>query len=272
MPIAEIATAHRSRPTFAHPSDLETFAQKLGKFERGEISSEEWRAFRLVHGTYGQRQDGDLHMLRVKVPEGVLLADQVLALADVAERHSRGFGHVTTRQNLQVHFVPLPEVPAALERLAAAGITTREACGNSVRNVTACPFAGVSPGEVFDVTPFAEALTGHLLRHPLSSSLPRKFKIAFEGCPEDHAAASIHDLGFLATRTEGGRRAFTVRAGGGTSTVPVSAQVLVEALPAGEVLELCEAVIRVFHRLGDRKNRHANRMKFLVRTLGFEGF
>src|SRR5512143_2103210 len=234
MPIAEIATAHRSRPTFAHPSDLETFAQKLGKFERGEIASEEWRAFRLVHGTYGQRQDGDLHMLRVKVPEGVLLADQLLALADVAERHGRGFGHVTTRQNLQVHFVPLPEVPAALERLAAAGITTREACGNSVRNVTACPFAGVSPGEVFDVTPFAEALTGHLLRHPLSSSLPRKFKIAFEGCPEDHAEAAIHDLGFRA-RLRDGRRGFAVHAGGGTATLPASAPLLLEFLPAGEL-------------------------------------
>jgi sulfite reductase beta subunit-like hemoprotein len=259
------------RAPFSSRLDLDLFLEELEKFERGEITAEGWRQFRLVHGTYGQRQD-DFHMQRVKIPQGVLSADQVLAIAEVAEAHSRGFAHVTTRQNIQLHFVTLRGAQAAQVRLAEAGVTTREACGNSVRNITACPFAGVAEEELFDVSPYAEALTRHLLRHPLSSSLPRKFKIAFEGCREDHVAAAIHDLGFTATLTEGGRRAFTVRAAGGTSTVPVAAPVLVDALPAGEILELAEAVIRVFHRLGDRKNKHANRMKFLVKKLGWEGF
>ncbi|HET6922400.1 MAG TPA: nitrite/sulfite reductase [Anaeromyxobacteraceae bacterium] len=271
MPVVEIADAVRSRPSFADPADLAAFVEQLGRYERGEITAEQWRSFRLVHGTYGQRQEGDVHMLRVKVPEGVLAAGQLEALADVTERFGRGFGHVTTRQNLQVHFVKLGDAAPALRRLAEAGITTREACGNSVRNVTACPFAGVSPDEVFDVTPYAEALTRHFLRHPLSSSLPRKFKIAFEGCPEDHAETAIHDLAFRARRREG-RRGFAVHAGGGTATLPVSAPPLVEFLPAGDLLAAAEAVVRVFHRLGDRQHRERNRMKFLVRQIGWEAF
>ncbi len=260
-----------ARASFSDPRDLDEFLAMLAKFERGEIGAEAWRQFRLLHGTYGQRQ-ADAHMQRVKIPQGVLSAGQLEALADVAEAHGRGFVHVTTRQNVQLHFVTARGAEAAMRRIAEAGITTREACGNSVRNVTACPLAGVAADEVFDPTPYAEAFTRHFLRHPLSSSLPRKFKVAFEGCPGDHAAAAIHDLGFVARRLPDGRRGFLVRAGGGTSTVPVSAQVLVELLPAGELLELSEAVVRVFHRLGDRVHRHANRMKFLVRKLGFEGF
>ena len=261
----------RARAPFSVLGDLDEFLATLAKFERGEIGAEAWRQFRLLHGTYGQRQ-AESHMQRVKIPQGVLSATQLEALADVAEAHSRGFAHVTTRQNVQVHFVTARGAEVAMRRMAEAGITTREACGNSVRNVTACPRAGVAPDEVFDPTPYAEAFTRHFLRHPLSSSLPRKFKVAFEGCPEDHAAAAIHDLGFVARRLPDGRRGFLVRAGGGTATVPVSAQVLVELLPAGELLGLSEAVVRVFHRLGDRVHRHANRMKFLVKKLGFEGF
>ncbi len=261
----------RARAPFSVLGDLDEFLATLAKFERGEIGAEAWRQFRLLHGTYGQRQ-AESHMQRVKIPQGVLSATQLEALADVAEAHSRGFAHVTTRQNVQLHFVTARGAEVAMRRMAEAGITTREACGNSVRNVTACPRAGVAPDEVFDPTPYAEAFTRHFLRHPLSSSLPRKFKVAFEGCPEDHAAAAIHDLGFVARRLPDGRRGFLVRAGGGTATVPVSAQVLVELLPAGELLGLSEAVVRVFHRLGDRVHRHANRMKFLVKKLGFEGF
>jgi sulfite reductase (NADPH) hemoprotein beta-component len=265
------AEAPRERLPFSDRNDLDEFVATLGKFERGEIGAEAWRQFRLLHGTYGQRQ-AEAHMQRVKIPQGVLSAAQLEALADVAEAHSRGFAHVTTRQNVQLHFVTARGAEAAMARIAEAGVTTREACGNSIRNVTACPLAGVARDEAYDVTPYAEAFTRHFLRHPLSSSLPRKFKVAFEGCPEDHAAAAIHDLGFFARRLPGGRRGFLVRAGGGTATVPVSAQVLAEALPAGELLELSEAVIRVFHRLGDRVHRHANRMKFLVKKLGFDGF
>ena len=156
-------------------------------------------------GDYGQRQPGDVQMLRVKIPQGVLTAPQLEALAEVGERFSRGFGHITTRQNIQFHFVKLHDVEQAMRILADAGLTTREACGNSVRNITCCPQAGVSPTEVFDVTPYSEAMTRYLLRHPLSSSLPRKFKIAFEGCAdEDHALLGMHDLGYRAAVKDGG--------------------------------------------------------------------
>ena len=264
-------TTSSARQGFADHRDLEELVQQLERYERGEISAEEWRAFRLVHGTYGQRQVGDLHMLRTKLPQGVVSAEQLEALAEVAEVHSRGFGHVSTRQNFQLHFVTARGAESALRRLAEVGVTSREACGNSVRNITACPLGGVSPDEVFDATPYAEALTRHLLRHPLSSSLPRKFKIALEGCAEDHAAVAIHDIGLLA-RLRHGRRGFEVRLAGGTATMPVSARPLLEFLPAAELLALAEAVVRLFHRLGDRKNRQANRLKFLVRKMGWEAF
>jgi sulfite reductase (NADPH) hemoprotein beta-component len=181
----------RARLSFADAAEIDEFIQVLGRFERGEIGADEWRRFRLVCGTYGQRQSGDEQMLRVKIPQGILDRDQLEALADVAERYSRGFGHITTRQNVQFHFIELQHVELAMRRLADAGLTTREACGDSVRNITACPYAGVAADEAFDVTPYAEAMTRYLLRHPLSSTLPRKFKIAFEGCPEDHVATAI---------------------------------------------------------------------------------
>jgi sulfite reductase beta subunit-like hemoprotein len=265
----------RDRASFAKGRDIDVFLETLEKFERGEIDAEKWRAFRLVQGTYGQRQPGDLSMLRVKIPQGILLASQLEALAEVAVRFSRGFGHITTRQNVQFHFVHLHDVEPAMRVLAEAGLTTREACGNSVRNITGCPFAGVSTEEVFDTTPYAEATTRHFLRHPLSSSLPRKFKIAFEGCSEDHVFTGIHDIGVRARlRSEGGRtvRGFRVSVGGGTATLTRSASVLQEFLPAGEILALAEAVVRVFHRLGDREHRHTNRMKFLIRNIGWDAF
>src|SRR5262245_47380113 len=178
-------TLGRARLSFAEQADIDEFVTVLGRFERGEITPDEWRAFRLVRGTYGQRQTTDSQMLRVKIPQGILDAPQLEALADVADRYSRGFGHITTRQNVQFHFMQLHDVELAMRRIAEAGITTREACGNSVRNITGCPYAGVAADEPFDVTPFAEALTRYLLRHKLSASLPRKFKIAFEGCTDD---------------------------------------------------------------------------------------
>ncbi len=265
----------RARPPFADEADIDLFLENLGKFERGEMSADAWRAFRLLNGTYGQRQEGDSSMLRVKIPQGVLEAAQLRALAEVADRFSRGFCHLTTRQNVQFHFVKLHDAEPAMRVIAAAGITTKEACGNSVRNITACPWAGVGPDEVFDPTPYAEALTRHLLRHPLSSSLPRKFKIAFEGCPEDHAFTAIHDIGLRSRlSSEGGttRRGFQVRAGGGTATLPTSARVLVEFLPAEDLLVLSEAIVSVFHRNGERKTRNAARMKFLIRKIGWDAF
>src|SRR5260221_9964790 len=156
-------------------------------------------------------------MLRVKVPQGVLTSDQLDALADVAERYSRGFGHITTRQNIQFHFVKLHDAEHAMHRLADAGLTTREACGNSVRNITGCPYAGVSADELFDVTPYAEELTRFLLRHRLASVLPRKFKIAFEGCTVDHIATGINDLAFTAVVGRGRGRGVCGTAGRGPS-------------------------------------------------------
>src|SRR5689334_15010651 len=253
MSAHEVAsTFGRARLSFASEADIDEFAEVLGQFERGEITPEQWRVFRLVRGTYGQRQTEDAQMLPVKIPQGWLGGEQLDALADVAERYSRGFGHITTRQNVQFHFVKLHDVEPAMRRLADAGLTTREACGNSVRNITACPYAGVAADERFDVTPYAEALTRYLLRHPLSSTLPRKFKIAFEGCSTDHVATPINDLGFRAVVSPDGRgRGFRVTAGGGTSILATSAGLLHEFLPASELFRVAEAVLRVFHRLGD---------------------
>src|SRR5581483_10368838 len=219
---------------------IDEFVATLERYERGELSPEAWRAYRLVRGTYGQRQAEDAQMLRVKIPQGVLTASQLLALADVGDAYSRGFGHITTRQNMQFHFVKLHDVEPAMRRLAEDGLTTREACGNSVRNITACPFAGVAADERFDVTPYAEALTRFLLRHRLSSTLPRKFKIAFEGCPVDHIATPINDLGFRAVVAPGGGRGFRVTVAGGTAIYVRTGALLHEFVPASEIFRVAE--------------------------------
>jgi sulfite reductase beta subunit-like hemoprotein len=263
-------TIGRARLDFANEHDIDEFVDMLGKFERQEISPEDWRRFRLVRGTYGQRQD-NVQMLRIKVPQGIVNGGQMRALADVATRYSRGFCHVTTRQNIQFHFVPLSACETAMRELAAEGLTTREACGNSVRNITGCPYTGTAHDEIFDVSPYAEAMTRYFLRHPLAAKLPRKFKIAFEGCEQDHALASINDLGWRA-RIQDGRRGFRVTVAGGTSIMPVSGYVLYDFLPVEEMLNVAEAVLRVFHRFGDYEHRQRNRLKFTVKTLGWDGF
>jgi sulfite reductase (NADPH) hemoprotein beta-component len=264
-------TLGRSRLSFAKESDIDEFADNLAKFESGEITADQWRAFRLLRGTYGQRQLEDLHMLRVKIPQGLLTAEQLHALADIADRYSRGFGHITTRQNMQFHFMKVHDSELAQRRAAEAGLTSREACGNSVRNITACAYAGVSATEPFDVTPYSEITTRYFLRHKLAASLPRKFKIAFEGCPEDHIKATINDIGLLG-RMQNGQRGFKMLVGGGTAIMPVSGMVLFEFLPAAEILTAAEAVVRVFHNLGDYKHKHKNRIKFLIKQLGWEKF
>jgi sulfite reductase (NADPH) hemoprotein beta-component len=263
-------TMGRARLDFADEHDIDEFVDVLGKYERGEISPEDWRRFRLVRGTYGQRQDG-VQMLRIKIPQGIVTSSQMRALAGVAARHSRGFCHVTTRQNIQYHFVKLDVVEDVMRTLADEGLTTREACGNSVRNITGCPFAGTSATEIFDVTPYAEALTRYLLRHPLAAKLPRKFKIAFEGCREDHAFASINDIGWRARIVEG-KRGFRVTVAGGTSILPVSGYVLYEFMPVEEMFNVAEAVVRVFHRFGDYEHRQRNRLKFTIKALTWDGF
>ncbi len=272
MPAVDDArTLGRARLGFADAREIQEFVETLERYERGELTPDQWRAFRLLRGTYGQRQP-EVSMLRVKIPQGVLDGAQLRALAEVADRWSRGFGHITTRQNLQFHFMQLHDVEKAMRRLAEAGLTTREACGNSVRNVTACPYAGVAPDEAFDVTPYAEALTRFLLRHPLSSTLPRKFKIAFEGCSQDHALTAINDIGFRALASPTGERNFRITAGGGTAILCASGTVLFESLPASRIFDAAEALLRVFQRLGDYQHRQRNRMKFLIRSMGWEAF
>ncbi len=266
----------RARFDFAEARDVDLFVDTLAKFERGEIDADAWRAFRLLNGTYAQKQtEGGASMLRVKVPQGILTAEQLEVVADVAERWSRGFAHITTRQNFQFHFVALAEIEQAMRALAAAGLTTKEACGNSVRNVTASPTAGVAADEVFDPVPYAEAFTRFFLRHPLSSTLPRKFKVAFSGGGGDHAFAIVNDLGFFArTRVRDGRveRGFRLTVAGGTAILCRSGEELFDFLPAGEIFGAAEAVLRVFDAKGDRVHRHKNRLKFLVKQLGWEPF
>jgi sulfite reductase (NADPH) hemoprotein beta-component len=260
------------RPGFADEADVDRFVERLEAFERGELSPDDWRSFRLLNGVYGQRQDGVM-MVRAKIPAGILGQAQLLALAEVAERWGGGQkGHVTTRQNVQFHFVALDKVEEALRLLAEAGITTREACGHSVRNWTLCPFAGVSVDEPFDPTPYAEALARHLLRGKYSSSLPRKLKPSVGGCCQgDCSQAFINDLGFLARR-RGEEFGFQVVAGGGLSTLRRSALTVEEFLPAGEILEAADAVVRVFHRIGNRQNKHKARLKWAIDKIGAPAF
>jgi sulfite reductase (NADPH) hemoprotein beta-component len=262
------------RLSFASVADIDEFVETLARFERGEVSPDEWRAFRLVRGVYGQRQD-DVQMFRVKVPQGVLSGEALLALADACETWSRGFGHITTRQNIQMHFVKMHDAEACMRRLSEAGLTTREACGNSVRNVVGCPYAGVCATEAFDVSPYAEALTRYFLRHKLSSTLPRKFKIAFGACEPDCSAAAIHDIGFQARvrgANGGSERGFRVVVGGGTATLCQSARALHEFLPAEQIFDVAEAILRVFHQHGNRKNRMQARMKYLIRKIGWDAW
>jgi sulfite reductase (NADPH) hemoprotein beta-component len=263
-------TFGRPRLDFASQHDIDEFVEVLGRYERGEMTPEQWRKFRLVRGTYGQRQD-NVQMLRIKIPQGILTGSQIRALADVATRYSRGFCHITTRQNIQFHFVPLNVVPQAMRELAEQGLTSREACGNSVRNITGCQYAGTSESEIFDTTPYARAMTRYYLRHRLSGVLPRKFKIAFEGCREDHVCASINDIGFRA-RIQDGRKGWRVTVAGSTSIMPVSGYVLYDFVPVEEMFEVAEAIVRVFHRFGDYQHPQRNRLKFTVKTLTWDGF
>lgn len=257
-------------PKFSDPKDIDEFVEKLRAFESGEIDSEKFRAFRLLRGVYGQRQ-ADLQMFRIKIPLGLLGPDQLTAIADVADRHSRGFGHVTTRQNIQLHFMQMSDMETVMRRLDEVGLTTREACGNSVRNVTACELAEVCPDAAFDVSPYGEAIARHFLRHPLSSTLPRKFKIAFSGCGTDCTFAAIHDLGFVA-QIRDGQRGFKVYAAGGLSTTPQAAITLHEFIPAAEIGRVGEAIVRLFDALGKRDNKARARLKYVLRRLGEEAF
>ena len=254
--------------------EIRVFEERISQLRAGQITDEQFRPFRLKHGIYGQRQPG-VQMVRVKVPSGVLTAEQLRTLAQIADTYSTGRGHLTTRENIQFHFVKLENVPAIMRLLADAGLTTREACGNTVRNVTSCPLAGICPGESFDVTPYALGITRFLLRHPEFHDLPRKFKIAFSGCEDDGncAVAGIHDVGLVARvqKTDSGvRRGFKVMLGGGLGSLPTEAATLTDFLPDDELLPTIEAVLRVFNEHGNRKNKYKARLKFVLRDKGID--
>lgn len=253
-------------------SELQRFEDEIALLERGKTDPDDFKKFRLQNGVYGIRQTSDRHMMRIKLPFGAITPDQLEVVADIAEEYTPSQrSHLTTRQDIQIHNLARREVPAVLRRLHLAGMTTREACGNTVRNVTACPYAGVAPGEAFDITPYAEAVATYFLRNPVAQNLPRKFKFAFEGCAADHARIPIHDLGAFAA-TEGGRRGFRIYVGGGLGASPRNAELLEPFTPAEWLIPTCEAVIRIFDRHGNRTNRNQARIKFLVKQWGIERF
>lgn len=251
--------------------EIEAFESEVERLNHGEVSADLFKPFRLQHGIYGQRQPG-VQMFRIKIPFGGLTANQLRRVAELADTYATAVGHVTTRQDIQLHFVQLKNVGTMMRKLAEVGLTTREACANTVRNVTACHLAGVCPGEIFDVTPYAKTVALHLLRNPLNQSLPRKFKIAFSGCRTDCALTPIHDIGLLAARREDGTIGFRMTVGGGLGSAPRIGQVLREFVPMDELIPTIEAVIKVFDALGNRKNRNKARMKFVIDKLGFEEF
>jgi sulfite reductase beta subunit-like hemoprotein len=210
-------------------------------------------------------------MQRIKLPGGMMTADQLDVLAEVTDRYGRGIGHFTTRQDLQIHWVPVDRIMDMYDRLLAVGITTRGACADTVRNVTGCPYAGVSPDEPFDVSPYTLAIHEYFLFNPLNLTLPRKFKIAVEGCPLDCAQVPVNDIGLYA-KVRDEQRGFTVYAGGGLGSQPYLAQLVADFVPAEDVLVWCEAIVRIQHRHGERKNRSRARMKYVVKKMGLEKF
>ena len=255
-------------------ADIEKFRTKLAEYRAGELPEDVFRVFRLANGIYGQRQGGTNQMVRVKVPYGSMTPEQFEMMAFIAERYSRGWGHITTRQNLQFHFVQLDDIPDVMEHLASVGLTSREACGDTVRNIQGCHLAGACPQEVLDITPWAEATYRHFVRNPLGQRLPRKFKINFSGCSTDCGQAMFNDAGVVAvTRTlDDGtvERGFRVYIAGGLGATPHPALALEPFTSRADLLPTIEAVLRVFDQAGNRDNKLRARLKWLIDTLGFE--
>ncbi len=254
--------------------DIAKFEEQLDLYLAGELEEDVFRVFRLTNGIYGQRQGGRNQMVRIKVPFGSIEPDQLEMLAHIADEHSRGWGHITTRQNFQVHFVQLEQVPEVMRALASVGLTTREACGDTVRNVTGCHLAGACPYEVLDISAWAEATFRYFVRNPLSQRLPRKFKVNFSGCDTDCGQAMFNDVGIIAaTRSdgEGGLEpGFRVYVAGGLGANPHPALALEEFTSREDLLPTIEAVLRVFDQAGNRDNKLRARMKWLVETIGFD--
>jgi sulfite reductase beta subunit-like hemoprotein len=247
-------------------ADIERFREVADAYSAGGITDDQFRAQRLRRGVYGQRQAG-VHMIRTKVPGGILTAAQLDRLAEIADEFGGGRGHLTTRQNVQFHFVPLPRVAPLLHKLADVRLTTREACYNTVRNVTACPTAGLLPDEVFNVTPYARRIAFAFLHKELTDAMPRKFKIAFCGCAKDCMLGAIHDVGLRAVIRDG-KRGFRMIVGGGLGPLPTEAVILDEFVPVEDLVHRIEAMLRVFNEYGNRANKNKARFKFILRERG----
>ena len=269
-------------PIVAAPRDLDAEQQRdIERFERaimqylaGEISEDVFRVMRLNNGIYGQRQGGTNQMVRIKLPAGTISPEQMDMMGFLAETYSRGWGHITTRQNVQVHFVELTQVPEVMRHLASVGLTSREACGDTVRNVMACHLAGACPHEHLDVTAWAEATFRHFVRNPLGQRLPRKFKVNFSGCSTDCGQAMFNDVGVIATtrtlengETEAG---FRIYIAGGLGANPHPALALEDFTTREDLLPTIEAALRVFEQTGNRDNKLRARMKWVVDQLGID--
>jgi sulfite reductase beta subunit-like hemoprotein len=254
--------------------DIERFEAAISQYLAGEIDEDVFRVMRLNNGVYGQRQGGTNQMIRIKLPAGTITPEQLDMMGRISEEFSRGWGHITTRQNVQVHFVELTRVPEVMRLIGSVGLTSREACGDTVRNVMACHLAGACPHEVLDVTPWAEATFEHFVRNPLGQRLPRKFKVNFSGCSTDCGQAMFNDVGVVAaTRTlddgtvESG---FRVYIAGGLGATPHPALALEDFTSREDLLPTVEAALRVFEQAGNRDNKLRARMKWLVDTLGID--
>lgn len=254
--------------------DIEELKQRIDGFYSGKEDEERFKLYRLTRGVYGQRQFG-VQMFRTKIPYGKITTAQLKALADISKQYTNGNLHLTTRQNVQMHFVKLSDSPLIWEDLAAAGLTAREACGNTVRNITASPTAGIDPEEPFDVAPYVQATFEYFLRNPICQEMGRKIKPAFSSSERDSAYTYFHDFGFIPRLREHEgelRRGFKVVIGGGLGAVGAIAQTVYEFLPDDQIIPFMEACIRVFDRYGEREKRMKARMKFLIKKMGVEAF
>ncbi|MDO3693541.1 HEPN domain-containing protein [Wenyingzhuangia sp. chi5] len=254
--------------------DIIELGDKIQQFYDGKIDEEKFRSLRLARGVYGQRQFG-VQMIRIKLPYGKVTSDQLLRICDVSEEYSRGRLHITTRQDIQIHYVSLDRTPELWAELEKSDITIREACGNAVRNVTASPDAGINPEEPFDVTPYAHAVFQFFLRNPICQELGRKFKVSFSSADDDSALSYMHDIGFIAKiKVIDGKPVFgfKVMLAGGLGSQPRLADVAHEFLASDKIIPYMESILRVFDRYGERSKRAKARLKFLVKDLGLEAF
>ena len=250
--------------------DILDLEAKIRLFKEGKIDEEKFRSLRLARGVYGQRQEG-VQMIRIKLPYGKVTSNQLRRICEVSDEYSTGRLHITTRQDIQIHYVDLNRTPELWAELEKDEVTLREACGNTVRNVTASETAGIDPNEPFDVSPYAHGLFKYFLRNPIGQEMGRKFKVSFSASDADTGLSYMHDLGFIA-KLENGVTGFKVMLGGGLGSQPRHADELFSFLPSNQIIPLMEAVIRVFDRYGERKSRAKARMKFLIKDIGLEAF